>query len=816
KGNLDFNGSDTLTLVSTDSAGTPLSDTDTVAISVAAVNDAPIAVADVANVVESGVNPGNTAFAGTPSATGNVLSNDNDPDVGDTKTVSAVNGVTANVGTTITSTYGTVTIAANGTYTYNLNNALPATNALSQGQTVTDSFSYTVKDTAGATSTTTLTVTVTGTNDAPIVGIASATVSEEGFAGANADTTGISDTTNSLTASGVISITDPDSSALTVSLTSPVTALTSNGQTIVWSGSGTGTLIGKVGTQTIITATINNTGTYTVTLSGPVDHAVKGVEDVNSFGIGVNVSDGLAITTSTLTVSIEDDSPIVLSAPNTAIIESAASASLTGDLHMSVGADSGSLAKVVVTGTVDANGYAMGTVINENGSVSTQNLLYNGLKLQYLAGATPGSLIATATDGTQVFTATGNMLNSTYSITILKPLDLPVYTASTFGGLSAGNTAGTYTLSDGNKAFTVLATGTVAGLASTVNTSNGYFGVANNFIDATEKLRFAFDTKMTGITLNVDALKAGEILVYTAYDALGNVVGSGSLAGQNTNSDLYLTLTASNFTGGYFSTIELGTDLLSTSTTSYRFGVTSLSGQSTKQDISTIFNAVGVDSDGDTTAAQAINLTFDSDQALTAGTATTGYAIAGGAGNDTITGSAGDDNIFGGAGNDTINAGAGNDKIDGGSGNDTINAGDGNDTIIGGAGNDIMDGGLGVDTFKFQLADKGAAGSPAIDTIANFGTAAGTDKLDLRDLLTGENSGNLQNYLHFEKSGTDTIIHISSTGGFSADSHNIGAAFTGANEDQRIVFTATDLIGINTNDAAIIANLLTAQKLITD
>ena len=37
---------------------------------------------------EAGVNPGNTAFAGDPSATGNVLTNDTDVDAGDTKTVS--------------------------------------------------------------------------------------------------------------------------------------------------------------------------------------------------------------------------------------------------------------------------------------------------------------------------------------------------------------------------------------------------------------------------------------------------------------------------------------------------------------------------------------------------------------------------------------------------------------------------------------------------------------------------------------------------------------------------------------------------------
>jgi hypothetical protein len=42
QGNLNFTGSDTLTVLSTDSTGTPLTDTDTVAITVSAVDDAPI------------------------------------------------------------------------------------------------------------------------------------------------------------------------------------------------------------------------------------------------------------------------------------------------------------------------------------------------------------------------------------------------------------------------------------------------------------------------------------------------------------------------------------------------------------------------------------------------------------------------------------------------------------------------------------------------------------------------------------------------------------------------------------------------------
>jgi RTX calcium-binding nonapeptide repeat (4 copies) len=61
-------------------------------------------------------------------------------------------------------------------------------------------------------------------------------------------------------------------------------------------------------------------------------------------------------------------------------------------------------------------------------------------------------------------------------------------------------------------------------------------------------------------------------------------------------------------------------------------------------------------------------------------------AIAGTAGNDTLTSGVDSDVISGLAGNDSIFGGAGNDAIYGGLGNDTIDAGLGNDQIFGGDG----------------------------------------------------------------------------------------------------------------------------------
>ncbi|RYZ98251.1 MAG: type I secretion C-terminal target domain-containing protein, partial [Moraxellaceae bacterium] len=122
----------------------------------------------------------------------------------------------------------------------------------------------------------------------------------------------------------------------------------------------------------------------------------------------------------------------------------------------------------------------------------------------------------------------------------------------------------------------------------------------------------------------------------------------------------------------------------------------------------------------------------------------------------------------------------------------------------------------------------GVAGTPAVDTILNFGTAAassGGDILDLRDLLSGDvvgasnGAGNLANYLHFEVTGGNTIIHVSHTGGFGSDSHTVGAGYTATAETQKIILSGVDLQTLYsgaTSDATIITNLLNNNKLITD
>ena len=121
---------------------------------------------------------------------------------------------------------------------------------------------------------------------------------------------------------------------------------------------------------------------------------------------------------------------------------------------------------------------------------------------------------------------------------------------------------------------------------------------------------------------------------------------------------------------------------------------------------------------------------------------------------------------------------------------------------------------FGGDIFKWGLADKTDAGTPAMDTVNDFNVdslALGGDALDLRDLLVGESAsiGNLANFLHFDYTGGNTIVHVSSTGQFSK-------TFNQVSDVQTITLAGVDLVQSFTDDNAIIQDLLAKQKLITD
>ncbi len=108
-------------------------------------------------------------------ALGNVLDNDTDVDnAHDQLSVTNVDGtVVATTGnTTIDGLYGTLTMHPDGSFSYSAHDSNPTVDGLNIGESLTDTFTYTVSDNeefGAKTDTANLTITIDGTNDAPVI-----------------------------------------------------------------------------------------------------------------------------------------------------------------------------------------------------------------------------------------------------------------------------------------------------------------------------------------------------------------------------------------------------------------------------------------------------------------------------------------------------------------------------------------------------------------------------------------------------------------------------------------------------------------------
>ncbi|PWV65885.1 cadherin-like domain-containing protein, partial [Plasticicumulans acidivorans] len=162
---------DTFSYTITDADGD--SSTTTLTITINGVNDAPTAVNDSNAITEDAVD--NTVSGnvkpGTPGQ-------DSDPDNSNAElTVSAVrtgaesgSGTAGTPGAPLDGQYGTLTLNPDGSYSYTLDNSNADVNALKDGDSLTETFTYTLSDGDGGSDTAELTITIHGhTDGAPAI-----------------------------------------------------------------------------------------------------------------------------------------------------------------------------------------------------------------------------------------------------------------------------------------------------------------------------------------------------------------------------------------------------------------------------------------------------------------------------------------------------------------------------------------------------------------------------------------------------------------------------------------------------------------------
>ncbi|KGK43278.1 hypothetical protein LH51_01205 [Nitrincola sp. A-D6] len=303
----DMNNSETVTSVAID-------------IQLGAV--APVANDDAVTMTEAG-GVANATPASTP-VSGNVLDNDTDQNAGDTLTLAnlrtgtlegfGIEATSASGSFTLTGSYGQIVMDASGNFTYTLDENNLDVQALAPGETLTEHFNYSVKDSTELFDVGVLAITINGSNDAPEVAVSAADNIAEA----------IDASAQHLQAQGVINFDDMDNAdLLDLSFTQNSNMVWSGGslnaglETLLWSGF---SFISAAGT-TGLSAPDTVGWEYDVE-DADLDFLATGETITFSYTIKVTDSGGLEATdTLTLTITGSNDTPVVQVSAATDFIE---------------------------------------------------------------------------------------------------------------------------------------------------------------------------------------------------------------------------------------------------------------------------------------------------------------------------------------------------------------------------------------------------------------------------------------------------------------------------------------------------------------
>ena len=279
-------------------------------------------------------------------------------------------------------------------------------------------------------------------------------------------------------------------------------------------------------------------------------------------------------------------------------------------------------------------------------------------------------------------------------------------------------------------------------------TANGFTSVSIAGTSNADTLDFSTVT-LTSIT-KIDAGGGNDTITGSgAADTILGSAGDDNLSGSGGNDSFQFSGTSDGFDavdGGS------GTDTLSALANNTVIGLTSVTG--VEAITANGFTGVYV---GGSSNADALDLSSVTLTSIT--------KIDGGAGNDSLTGSAAADTIVGGSGNDLLSGRAGNDSIDGGADSDTVDysyasaawtinlsagssqgtsgsetdtitnvenviGGTGNDTITGTSAVNVLNGGDGNDSITSGDGDDSVSGGDGNDVFRVSGSTSGHDYVD--------------------------------------------------------------------------------------
>ena len=770
-----------------------------VTVTISGANDAAVITGtSTGAVVEAGGVANGTP--GTPSATGDLLATDVD-NANDTFQAVAAGAATSNG-------YGSYGVTAAGVWTYTLDNANAAVQALNTGSpALSDSFTVLSEDGTSQL----VTVTISGSNDAAVItGTSTGAMVEAG--GVANGTPGIPSATGDLLA------TDVDNAADAFQAVA-AGAATSNGY----------------GTYGVTAAGV---WTYTLANANAAVQALNTGSPALSDSFTVLSEDG---TPQVVTIAINgsNDAAVITGTSTGAVVEAGGvgtpgTPSATGDLLATDVDNANDAFQAVAAGAATSNGY--GTYGVTAAGVWTYSLDNANAAVQALNTGSPAlsdSFTVLSQDGT----------SQVVTITISGSNDGP---AAVTDNVITNVTSGTNFVvpewallandvdPDGGGALDISNVGGAIGLSATHTAGSGSNGT---------------------VTLN-DPAPAGGSFTYQATD--GSAIGTSGTVNVTQDITGALDGTASNdiivsANGGATLAGNAGNDILlgGGGNDTYRFALTDgndlirdsggggdkieivTAGPGNATILSTLnFERIGTDLVIDVGSTQITvddhyvsGLQVESIQFSPGGTVY-GYALSNGAydlstgastplseggGSDVIASSSGNEALSGGTGNDLLFGNGGADTINGEAGADLLVGGAGADTLSGGGDADVMVGGLDNDTFVFAAG----ASSLTIGGSGNAGTISGFDTVrDYAVITAGAAADRIDTVGNPEvvanTAGTNGADSSLTIGGQTVKSHSISNGLITFDDANTF---AGALVIDSTEDLAAVVQYLQAQDL---